>query len=150
MWHHNRAPRWTFTDPCKSKVRPDARVESASPAWLAAPAMNARNTTKVFIWRIDTGKGIITLESNPTRETVLPDPRGKGNKCDKNQKYKRTDAPSLSHQQCSITVDINGSLQTKSETKCLGGVSVSCLASRTRHECPRHNESVYIEAWHWM
>ena len=25
-------------------------------------------------------------------------------------------------------------------------VSVSCLASRTRHECPRHNESVYMEA----
>ena len=27
-----------------------------------------------------------------------------------------------------------------------GGVSVSCLASRTRHECQRHNESVYKEA----
>ena len=31
-----------------------------------------------------------------------------------------------------------------------GGVSVSCLASRTRHECLRHNESVYMEALHWM
>ena len=30
---------------------------SASPAWLAAPAMNARNTTKVNIWRLDTGCG---------------------------------------------------------------------------------------------
>ena len=34
-------------------------------------------------------KGIITLESNPSRETVLPAPQGKGNKCDKNVKYKR-------------------------------------------------------------
>ena len=57
-WHYgtnNRAPRWTFTDPCKPEVRPDAREESASPAWLAAPAMNARVTTKVYIWRLDTG-----------------------------------------------------------------------------------------------
>ena len=41
-------------------------------------------------------------------------------------------------------------LQKRDETRCPGGVSVSCLASRTRHECPRHNESVYMEAWHWM
>ena len=40
---NNRAPRWTFTDPCKPEVRPGAREESASPAWLAAPAMNARD-----------------------------------------------------------------------------------------------------------
>ena len=44
---NNRAPRWTFTDPCKPEVRPGAREESASPAWLAAPAMNARDSTKV-------------------------------------------------------------------------------------------------------
>ena len=54
---NNRAPRWTFTDPCRPEVRPGAREESASPAWLAAPAMNARDTTKVFIWRLDTGCG---------------------------------------------------------------------------------------------
>ena len=54
---NNRAPRWTFTDPCKPEVRPGAREESASPAWLAAPAMNARDTTKVYIWRLDTGCG---------------------------------------------------------------------------------------------
>ena len=42
---NNRAPRWTFTDPCKPEVRPGAREESASPAWLAAPAMNARGFT---------------------------------------------------------------------------------------------------------
>ena len=39
MYRHcgtnNRAPRWTFTDPCKPEVRPGAREESASPAWLA-------------------------------------------------------------------------------------------------------------------
>ena len=44
-------------------------------------------------------KGIITLESNPSRGTVLPAPHGKGNKCDKKVKYKRTDALSLWHQQ---------------------------------------------------
>ena len=48
---NNRAPRWTFT------VRPGAREESASPAWLAAPAMNARDTTNVYMWRLDTGWG---------------------------------------------------------------------------------------------
>ena len=42
------------------------------------------------------------------------------------------------------------SLQTRGETRCPGGVNVSCLASRTRNEYPRHNESVYKEAWHGM
>ena len=54
---NNRATRWTFTDPCKPEVRPIAREESASPAWLAAPAMNARDTTKVYIWRLETRCG---------------------------------------------------------------------------------------------
>ena len=54
---NNRAPRWTFTDPCKPGVRPGAREGSASPAWLTAPAMNARDTAKVYIWRLDTGCG---------------------------------------------------------------------------------------------
>ena len=44
---NNKAPRCTFTDPCKQEVRPGAREESASPVWLAAPAMNARDTTTV-------------------------------------------------------------------------------------------------------
>ena len=54
---NNREPRWTFTDPCKPEVRPGTLEESASPAWLAAPAMNASDTTKVYIWRLDTGRG---------------------------------------------------------------------------------------------
>ena len=54
---NNRAPRWIFTDPCKPEVRPGAREESAYPAWLAAPAMNACDTTKVHIWRLDSGCG---------------------------------------------------------------------------------------------
>ena len=99
---NNRAPRWTFTDPCKTKVRPGAQEESASPAWLAAPAMNARDTcirryggVTLDVDRHYFGsvtatthqeKGIITLESNPSRGTVLPAPHGKGNKCDKNVK----------------------------------------------------------------
>ena len=37
---NDRAPQWTFTDPCKPEVRPGAREDSASPAWL---------------WRLDTG-----------------------------------------------------------------------------------------------
>ena len=91
---NNREPRWTYTDPCKPEVRPGAREESASPAWLAAAAMNARDTTKVYIWRLTLDverhyigsvtatthqeKGIITLESNPSWGTVLPAPHGKG------------------------------------------------------------------------
>ena len=87
---NNRAPRWTFIDPCKPEVRPDAREESASPAWQAAPAMNARDTTKGiyngFTPDVDRHyigsvtattqqeKGTITLESNPSRGTVLPVP----------------------------------------------------------------------------
>ena len=47
---HHGGHSWT---PCKPEVRPGAREESASPAWLAAPAMNARDTTKVYIWRLE-------------------------------------------------------------------------------------------------
>ena len=49
---NNRAPRWTFTASCKPDVRPGAREESASRAWLAATAMNARDKMKVDIWRL--------------------------------------------------------------------------------------------------
>ena len=31
-------------------------------------------------------------------------------------------------------------LRTRGETRCPGWVSVSCLASRTHHECPRNNK----------
>ena len=110
---NNRAPRWTFTDPCKPEVRPGAQEESVSPAWLPAPAMKAFDTTKGiyggltldvdrhYIGSVTTHqeKGIITLESNPSRGTILPAPNGKGNKCNKKVKYKRTDALSLWHQQ---------------------------------------------------
>ena len=34
---NNRAPRWTFTDPCKPEVRPGAREETASPAYVNPP-----------------------------------------------------------------------------------------------------------------
>ena len=54
---NNRIPWWTFMGPCKPEVRPGAREESASPAWLAVPAMNSRDTKKVYIWRLDTGCG---------------------------------------------------------------------------------------------
>ena len=110
---NNRAQLWTFTDPCKPEVRPGAQEKSASLAGLAAPAMNARDTTKGIYGGLTLDmdrhyirsitatthqeKGIITIESNPSRGTVLhvPSQQGKGNKFDKNVKYKRTDALSL-------------------------------------------------------
>ena len=107
---NNRVSRWTFTDPCKPEVRPGTREEE-SPAWLAAPAMNPSDTTKDIYGGLTMDvdrhyigsvtattqqeKAIITLESNPSRGTVLPAPHGKGNKCDKYVKYKRNDALSL-------------------------------------------------------
>ena len=51
--HHGGHSR----NPCKQEVRPGAREDSTSPAWLAASAMNPRDTTKVSIWRLDTGCG---------------------------------------------------------------------------------------------
>ena len=40
-------------------------------------------------------------------------------------------------------------LQTRGETRRQGGVSVSCLASRTSHECPRHNKGYIwrLDTW---
>ena len=32
---NNRAPRWKFTDHCKTELRQGAREESGTPAWLA-------------------------------------------------------------------------------------------------------------------
>ena len=86
---NNRAPQWTFTDPCKPEVRPGAREESASPDWLAAPAVNAcprhnkgyiygdltldvdRHYIGSVIATTHQEKGIMTLESNLSRGTVL-------------------------------------------------------------------------------
>ena len=68
---NNRAPRWTFTDPYKPEVRPGAREESASPAWLSAPAMNARDTTEVYTWRLDTGCGPTIRWSWAKRDTCF-------------------------------------------------------------------------------
>ena len=81
---NNKAPRWTFTDPCKPEVRPGAREEAAFPAWLAAPAMNAHNTIKGIYGGLSLHvdrhyiesatstthqeKDIIKLESNPRGE----------------------------------------------------------------------------------
>ena len=59
---NNREPRWTFTDPCKPEVRPGAREESASPAWLAAPAMNAIRHN-LYKWGLDTRVGDNVLQT---------------------------------------------------------------------------------------
>ena len=45
---NNRAPRWTFTDPCKPEVRPGAREESASPAWLAAQKVIINHISSLY------------------------------------------------------------------------------------------------------
>ena len=71
----------------KPEVRPGAREESASPAWLAAPPWMPATQRKCiyggltldvdrhyigsFTATTHQGKGILTLESNPSRETVL-------------------------------------------------------------------------------
>ena len=94
--HWHCGTRWTFTDPCKPEVRPGTREESASPAWLVAPAMNSGDTTKGIYGGLTLDmdrhysgsvtatthqeKGIIILESNPLRVTVLPAQHGKRNK----------------------------------------------------------------------
>ena len=46
--NNNRSPRWTLSNPCKPEVRPGAREELASPAWLAVPAMDARDTKGIY------------------------------------------------------------------------------------------------------
>ena len=46
---NHRVPRWTFMDPCKAEAEPGAREESASSAWLALLAMNARDKNKSVI-----------------------------------------------------------------------------------------------------
>ena len=66
---NNRAPRCTFTDPFKPEVRPGAREESPSPAWLAAPAINGRDTTKVYIWRLDNGCGLTLYRKGHSNNT---------------------------------------------------------------------------------
>ena len=58
--------------------------------------------------------------------------------CDFNiSKIQKTDALLLWHKLYSTTLDIHG---PSGETRCPKGVSVSCLASHTRHKCPRHHE----------
>ena len=50
---NNRGPRWTFTGPCKPEARPDAQEESASPAYIAAPAMKVlRRSIIVFSYKV--------------------------------------------------------------------------------------------------
>ena len=52
----------------------------------------------------------------------------------------------LMHCHCGTTIEHHGGHSrtpaNRGETRCPGGVSVSYLASHTRHECPRHNERV--------
>ena len=43
---NNRAPRWDIHGPLQTRGETRCPGKSASPAWLAAPAMNARDTTK--------------------------------------------------------------------------------------------------------
>ena len=72
LWHQNRAPRWTFMDPCKPEVRPGAREESASPAGLAdkneAVQVCGWRHHELCLWPEDiccTSKGSTVLTSFP-------------------------------------------------------------------------------------
>ena len=94
---YNRAPRWTFTDPCKPEVRPGAWEESVSPAWLAAPAMNARDTTSHS--HNTQGKRHNNTWVEPLAGNYYQLHTAKGTSVKKNVKYKRTDALSLWHLQ---------------------------------------------------
>ena len=98
---NNRASRWTFTDPCKPEVRPGCpggvRVSClASSSRHECPRHNVKwiyggltlDVDRHYIGSVPTTthqeKGIIALESNPSRGTVIPALHDKGNKCDKN------------------------------------------------------------------
>ena len=127
---NKRAPRLTFTDPWKPCAPGIVNVSClASDTRHESPRHNESVYIEAWHWMWTTlyrkwsvtatthqEKGIITLESIPSRGTVLPAPHGKGNKCDKNVKYNRTDALSLCHQQYSTMVDIHGPLQIRGES----------------------------------
>ena len=76
---NNRAPRLTFTDPCKPEVRQGAQEKSASPAWCRHECESVymedwnwmSTDTRKCHSHTTPGKGIITLETNPSRGTVL-------------------------------------------------------------------------------
>ena len=139
---NNRVPRWTFTDPCKLEVRPGAREESASPAWLAAPAMNARDTTKVYIWKLETGcwptlyrkcHSHNTPEKRHNNTWVEP-LAGNGTTSSTQQREQVWQKCKIQKNWCTVivapTIEYYGghsrTLQTRGETRCPRRVSVSC------------------------
>ena len=96
---NNRAQQWTFTDPCKREGetrRPRGVSVSclASRTRLECPRHNESiyivyggltlDVERHYIGSVTATthqeKGILSLESNPSRGTVLPAPHGKGNK----------------------------------------------------------------------
>ena len=92
-------------------------------------------------------KSSVSINQHKTSATAqskkLTNKKVQSNTRDSNVKYTRIDALSLWHQQKSTTVAIHGPLQTRGETRCPGGIGVSCLAIRTRHECPRQRKCIY-------
>ena len=73
--------------------------------------------------------GHCTTSSTRQREQVLQKCKIQNNWCTV------TVAPTIEHHSGHSRTP-----QTRGETRCPGRVSVSCLANRTRHECPRHNK----------
>ena len=59
---NNRAPRWTFTDPCKPEVRPGAREESAT----FIPAFTTNAITLDFLLLISHGWEVTFPDSHRT------------------------------------------------------------------------------------
>ena len=83
---NKRSPRLTFTDPCKPEGRPGAREELASPVWLSATAMNARDTkviygglisTNINLNRLCSNTGFVTLRVYIKHFTLLLNPSGR-------------------------------------------------------------------------
>ena len=53
----NRAPRWTFTDPLQTRGETRCPGGVSVSCLASRTAMNACDTTKVYIWRLDTWYG---------------------------------------------------------------------------------------------
>ena len=137
---------------------------AASSAWLAAPAMNVRDTTKVYIWKLDTWCGPTLYRKCHSHNT--PGKRhnntwveplaGNCSTSFTRQREQVWQTCKIQKNWCTITlaptIEHHGGLSRTPANQrwdqVPGRSSVSCLASHTRHECPRHNESVYMEAWH--
>ena len=156
---NNRAPRLTFTDPFKPEERPGAREESASPAWLPAPALNARDTTKVYILRLDTGCGPTlyrTCHSHNTpgkrHNNTWVEPLA-GNCTTSSTRQREVSFHNLSRFECNSvlqTLSYNIKVYRWSSTRCKMYVVAYYIVLAMRNESTMVNskDNSYIIVWH--